>query len=199
MVLGSLCAPDSSNRPTSAAYAVNSAGDIAGESVTQAACDGSFGSGITPTAAVLRRAGATKFSAIAVKGTAVSDGGTLQDGTIYAQAINAGDQVVVIDDNAGTASTLPSAYLWTPSSPGPLPGRLTALPIFPFALSPLGAPAGSSPANSSPMVLNDAGVVVGARGRAVREGLCPRLLPERWRGRGPHHGGRAARRDRVGD
>jgi len=174
VVLGSLCAPDPSNRPTSAAYAVNSAGDIAGESVTQAACDGSFGSGITPTAAVLRRAGATKFSAIAVKGTAVSDGGPLQDGTIYAQAINAGDQVVVIDDNAGTASTLPSAYLWTPSSPGPLPGRLTALPIFPFALSPLGpAPAGSSPANSSPMVLNDAGVVVGAQVEPSGRGFTP--------------------------
>ena len=161
--LGTLCVPNSMQFQGSAAYAVNSAGDVAGQSDTQVACNGSY-SGIRPSAGVLRRAGDSQFSQIAVAGSPVSGGGALQDGTIYGQAINAHDQVVVLDDNAGAASaTLPSAYLWTPTTPGgPLPGTLTALPIFPFALSPLGpAPPNTAPENSSSMVLNDAGVVVG--------------------------------------
>ena len=161
--LGTLCVPNSNEFQTSAAYAVNGAGDVAGQSDTQLVCTGPY-TGIRPSAAVLRRAGASQFSAIGVKGSPITGGGTLADVTIYGQAINARDQVVVIDDNAGTASTLPGAYLWQPSAPGGVTGTLAAPPIFPLALSPLGpAPPNTSPDNSSAMVLNDAGVVVGGQ------------------------------------
>jgi Carboxypeptidase regulatory-like domain len=161
-ILGTLCTPGSPDISFSQAYAINAAGDVAGQSDTQAACNDSY-TGIRPSAAVLRLAAASQFTAIAQVGSPVLGGGVLGAGPVFAQAVNAHDQAVVVDSNSG--GQLPSAYLWQPSSPGPYPGTLTALPLIPYGSSPLRASAGAPPGLGfgSSFGLNDAGVAVGTQ------------------------------------